>query len=62
VARGLGKWAKRRLEDRIRREFEAYEHTPEVKWKWFRRADAPSRTQNFRSLVQVNVYRHPRRS
>jgi len=60
MTRGLGNWAARRLEKRIRHELESYEHSPEVKWKWFRRADSPARTQNFRSLVQVNFYRYPR--
>ncbi|HEU5135188.1 MAG TPA: hypothetical protein VFU13_08610 [Steroidobacteraceae bacterium] len=61
AAHGLGNWAARRLEKRVRRELATCEHTPEVKWKWLRRADPPARTQNFRSLVQVNFYRYPRR-
>jgi hypothetical protein len=61
LARGLGSWAARRLEKRFRQELESYEQPPEVKWKWFRRADPSSRPQVFRSLVQVNFYRYPRR-
>jgi len=58
---GLGRWAARRLQKRIREELEASEYPPQVKWKWFRRGESPSRVQNFRSLVQVNFYRQPRR-
>ena len=61
VSQSVGKWAARRLERRVRAEFANFEDPPEVKWKWFRRADTSSRTQNFRSLVQVNFYRQPRR-
>ena len=61
MVRGMGNWAARRVEKRVRQEFATYEQPPEVNWRLFRRADSPARTQNFRSLVQVNFYRAPKR-
>jgi hypothetical protein len=60
MAHGMGKWAARRLEKRVRQQLASYDQQPDVKWRWFR-ADVPARTQNFRSLIQVNFYRSSRR-
>ena len=46
-------------ERRLRREWRAYQHPPETRMRWWRREPGPVRTQNFRSLVQVNFYRQP---
>jgi hypothetical protein len=61
VARGLMRWAERRARNRIRREWAEYQQPPEFKARWFRRDATQPRTQNFRSLVQVNFYRSPPR-
>ena len=53
-------WAERLIERRLRAEWEEYRHSPEVKGRLFRRDSSQPRTQNFRSLVQVNFYRAPR--
>ncbi len=53
------RWAERHAKKRLREEWAAYQQPPELKARWFRR-DRTSRTQNFRSLVQVNFYRSPR--
>ena len=60
MAHEMGKWAARRLEKRVRQQLASYDQQPDVKWRWFR-TDVPARTQNFRSLIQVNFYRSPRR-
>jgi hypothetical protein len=64
VADSVRRWASRRVERRMREEWEAYRqspgHPPEVKARWFRRHGSLPRTQNFRSLIQVNFYRAPR--
>lgn len=54
------RWAQRYSERRIRQEWQAYRNSGEVKARWFRRDSTAPRTQNFRSLVQVNFYRTPR--
>jgi hypothetical protein len=61
MARGMRSWAMRRLERRIRQEWQEYDHHPEVKLKWPRRADSTGADQNVRPFVQVNFYRQPRR-
>lgn len=59
-AQSVGRWAARRVERRAMEEWNSFRQPPELKARWFRR-DAPHpRAQNFRSLVQVNVYRTPR--
>jgi hypothetical protein len=47
-------------ERRLRREWQTYQHPPETRMQWWWRDPGPVRTQNFRSLVQVNFYRQPR--
>jgi len=56
-------WAQRRLERRLRAEWNAWRRSSdmEIRPRWFRRESGPQRTQNFRSLVQVNFYRTRRR-
>jgi hypothetical protein len=54
MARTVSKWVTRRLERRLREEWNTYDHRPEVKVNPFRRhGDAPA--------IQLNFYRHPRR-
>jgi hypothetical protein len=60
LARGMLRWAQRHAERRIREEWAAYRGSGELKTRWFRRDPTTPRTQNFRSLVQVNFYRAPR--
>jgi hypothetical protein len=54
-------WTQRRLERRLQAEWEDWRRSAEVRPRWFRRQSTPLRTQNFRSLVQVNFYRAPPR-
>jgi hypothetical protein len=59
MARTIGRWVARRVERRLRDEWDSYDHRPEVKLNWSR-GQSPAALQNPRSLVQVNFYRHPR--
>jgi hypothetical protein len=45
-------WAARRVERRLRDEWNTYDHRPEVKLAAFQRGEAPT--------IQVNFYRHAR--
>jgi hypothetical protein len=54
-------WAQRRIERRLQAEWQEWRESAEVRPTWFRRKPGGLRTQNFRSLVQVNFYRTPRR-
>ncbi len=45
-------WAARRVEQRLRDEWNTYDHHPEVKLKRIQPGVAPT--------IQVNFYRHPR--
>jgi hypothetical protein len=53
IARRMRAWASRRVEKRLRAEWDSYDHRPEVRLKGFQGGDAPT--------IQVNFYRHPRR-
>jgi hypothetical protein len=57
----LRDWAQRRLERRLQAEWEDWRRSGEIKPQWFRRESSSPKTQHFRSLLQVNVYRGPRR-
>lgn len=52
-------WMLRRLQKRIAREWQDYEHTPKVSLgPWRRRRSGHGDTQVYRSLVQIHF--HPR--
>jgi hypothetical protein len=60
VTRGVRTWAAQRVERRIRKEWEAYDHRPELKLIGSRRAESPGDQKTRRPIVQMNFYRQPR--
>jgi hypothetical protein len=60
MAHGMRDWATRRIERRIRKEWNSYDQHPQVRMHWFRRDDSRDE-RNTRPWVQLNFYRHPRR-